>query len=164
MGFSWSAELTMIPRVCSQNDPVCAFKTSPRVPAPRVHVSTHVRVVPVHTGTFPMYTRRRVELFTHGGFFSVPHHTPQHIITHTTPHTQTHTTTQNDTHHITRRQRQRKKTEKKRIEKEDREDKTRQDKIKEKMKEKKTEIMVWTDAESKFAQEKAKLDRKMRES
>ena len=29
--------------------------------------------------------------------------------------------------------------------------------MKEKMKEKKTEIMMWTDAESKFAQEKAKL-------
>ena len=36
-------------------------------------------------------------------------------------------------------------------------EKTRQDKMKNKMKEKKTEIMMWTDAESKFAQEKAKL-------
>ena len=35
-----------------QNVPVCTFKTSPCVPAPRAHVSTHVRVVPVHTGTF----------------------------------------------------------------------------------------------------------------
>ena len=34
-------------------------------------------------------------------------------------------------------------------------EKTRQDKMKEKTKEKKTEIMMWTDAESKFAQEKA---------
>ena len=32
--------------------PVCGFKTSPCAPAPRAHVSTHVRVVPVHTGTF----------------------------------------------------------------------------------------------------------------
>ena len=31
---------------------VCRFKTSPYVPAPRPHVVTHVRVVPVHTGTF----------------------------------------------------------------------------------------------------------------
>ena len=36
-------------------------------------------------------------------------------------------------------------------------EKTRQDKMKNKMKEKKTEIMMWTDAESKFGQEKAKL-------
>ena len=34
---------------------------------------------------------------------------------------------------------------------------TRQDKMKNKVKEKKTEMMMWTDAESKFAQEKAKL-------
>ena len=42
----------------------------------------------------------------------------------------------------------------------EREDKTRQDKMKNKMKEKKTEIMMWTDAESKLAQEKAKLANK----
>ena len=35
-----------------QNVPVCTFKTSPCVPAPRAHVSTHVRVVPAYTGTF----------------------------------------------------------------------------------------------------------------
>ena len=35
-------------------------------------------------------------------------------------------------------------------------EKTRPDKMKNKMKEKKTEIMMWTDAESKLAQEKAK--------
>ena len=38
---------------------VCPFKTCPCVPAPRRHVVTHVRVVPVHTGTFSMYTRER---------------------------------------------------------------------------------------------------------
>ena len=32
--------------------PVCGFKTSLCVPAPRVRVSTHVRVVPACTGTF----------------------------------------------------------------------------------------------------------------
>ena len=32
--------------------PVCGFKTSPCVLAPRAHVSTHVRVVPAYTVTF----------------------------------------------------------------------------------------------------------------
>ena len=40
------------PRVSIQNVPVCTFKTLPCVPAKRAHVETHVRVVPVHTGTF----------------------------------------------------------------------------------------------------------------
>ena len=31
---------------------VCPLNTSPCVPAPRAHVSTHVRVVPVQTGRF----------------------------------------------------------------------------------------------------------------
>ena len=35
-----------------KNASVCAFKTSPCMPAPRAHVFQHVRVVPVHTGTF----------------------------------------------------------------------------------------------------------------
>ena len=35
-----------------KNASVCGFKTSPCMPAPRVHVFQHVRVVPVHTGTF----------------------------------------------------------------------------------------------------------------
>ena len=35
-----------------KNASVCTFKTSPCVPAPRAHVFQHVRVVPVHTGTF----------------------------------------------------------------------------------------------------------------
>ena len=30
----------------------CPSKTSPCIPAPRAHVETHVRVVPVHTGRF----------------------------------------------------------------------------------------------------------------
>ena len=41
-GAAWHAEKTS----------VCRFKTSPCVPAPRAHVETHVRVVPVHTRTF----------------------------------------------------------------------------------------------------------------
>ena len=35
-----------------KNASVCTFKTSPCMPAPRAHVLQHVRVVPVHTGTF----------------------------------------------------------------------------------------------------------------
>ena len=45
---------------------VCRCKTSPCVPAPRAHVLPHVRVVPVHTGTFCIYTRRFFGR-THGG-------------------------------------------------------------------------------------------------
>ena len=45
-------------RVSVQKNSVCRFKTSPCVPTPRPHVVTHVRVVPVHTGTFWIYTRR----------------------------------------------------------------------------------------------------------
>ena len=40
-----------------KNASVCTFKTSTCMPAPRVHVFRHVRVVPVHTGTFRMDTR-----------------------------------------------------------------------------------------------------------
>ena len=51
----WHAEK---PRVSIQNAPVCTFKTSPCVPAPRAHVFQHVRVVPAYTRTFCMYARR----------------------------------------------------------------------------------------------------------
>ena len=45
----WDAEHP----VCRlKNASVCRFKTSPCVRAPRLHVFQHVRVVPVHTGTF----------------------------------------------------------------------------------------------------------------
>ena len=33
-------------------NPVCTFKTSPCVPAPRAHMFQHVRVVPAYTETF----------------------------------------------------------------------------------------------------------------
>ena len=46
-------------RVYVQNASVCRYKKSPCVPAPRPHVLTHAGVVPVHTGTFRMHTRRR---------------------------------------------------------------------------------------------------------
>ena len=32
--------------------PVCPFKTSPCVPAPRAHAEKHVRVLPAYTETF----------------------------------------------------------------------------------------------------------------
>ena len=35
-----------------KNASVCRFKTSPCMPATRAHAFQHVRVVPVHTGTF----------------------------------------------------------------------------------------------------------------
>ena len=35
-----------------KNASVCTFNTSPCMQAPRAHVLKHVRVVPVHTGTF----------------------------------------------------------------------------------------------------------------
>ena len=43
---------TLKTAVCPSKTPPCVhLKTSPCMPAPGAHVSTHVRVVPVHTGT-----------------------------------------------------------------------------------------------------------------
>ena len=106
----------------------CTSKSSPCMPAPRVHVETHVRVVRAHTGTFWTDTRG----------FSACHTTPHtHTTTPpTTPQTKPqtpHTTQHNITHNITRRQRERrrKKAEKEREEKteEERQDR-REGKIK----------------------------------
>ena len=47
-----------VARLGTQKKPPCGFKTSPCVPAPRANVLPHLRVVPVHTGTFRVYTRR----------------------------------------------------------------------------------------------------------
>ena len=55
-GAAWHAEKTS----------VCRFKTSPCVPAPRAHVLPHAGVVPEHTVTFRIYTRRFLRR-THGG-------------------------------------------------------------------------------------------------
>ena len=102
--------------------PVCTFKTSPCVPAPRAHVVTHVRVVPGFTRTFWTDTRGLVE-WTHGNFSA----------RHTTAHTTTQDTTQHDTpkHTTATRQQQHTETEtcrdrerERETEKEDREDKT----------------------------------------
>ena len=93
--------LPSLSRVCPlKTHSVCTFKTYPCVPAPRAHVETRVRVVPVHTGTF---------LDGHTGLFSVSHtihhtaHTP-----HNTQDTRHKTQTkQQHNNNVTRRQRQR---------------------------------------------------------
>ena len=111
------------PRVYIQNVPMCTFKTSPCVPAPRPHVETHVRVVQAYTGTFWMDTRvfQRVTPLT-------PHHTAH-----------THTPRLNiNNHNNTRRQRQRKKTEKERGRREDERRKTREGKTRRKRRQEKT--------------------------
>ena len=64
-------------------------KSPPCVPAPHPHVFTRVDVLPVHKGTFWMYTR---------GVLSESPHTPQpQPQPHTTTQTTTTTTTHNDT-------------------------------------------------------------------
>ena len=108
-------------RVCTGTKPTCM---------------KHVGLVPVHTRTFRMYTRRRFER-VHGffsRFFTVPQHTQTHTNTHTkhTPRSQRHhdhTTQHGD------RNRERKRDET-RQEKRKRDKTRRQDKRREKMKEK----------------------------
>ena len=114
---------------------VCPFKKSPCVPAPRAHVSTHVRVVPVHKVTFWTYTRRRVE-WTHGVFQRVTHdtphrtHTPHHTTTehNTTTRPQHHTETGTETDRQTDRQTKKTGTEREDKTEEERQDKRREDK------------------------------------
>ena len=99
-------------RMSTPHVPMCAFITSPCIPTPRTHVSTHVGVVPVHTGTFWTDTRGRVE-WTHGIFqLATPHHTSH------THHNTRHNTPQQHDRNNTRRQRHAE------TENEDREDKT----------------------------------------
>ena len=156
--------------VCTGNRPACV-STCAR------GAGIHGDVLNVHTGACWIYTRCFQRATPHGTHHdtprhTTPNHTPPHTTTHhhtpphtphkhTQPHITTHTTSHGDRD---RDRRQRKKTEKEDRERrqrerreDEREEKTRQDKMKEKMKEKKTEIMMWTDAESKFAEEKAKL-------
>ena len=49
--FCFSFFFSRVLKICGGAS-VCTFKTSPCMPAPRAHVLKHVRVVPVHTGTF----------------------------------------------------------------------------------------------------------------
>ena len=88
---------------------MCPSKASPCVLAPRAHVETCVRVVPVHRETLRTYPQG----------FPVCHST------HHTPQQQQHTTTHGD--RAIARQRQKKKTEKE-IRRGKRRDKTRQKK------------------------------------
>ena len=95
-----------LPTVCGfRNVTVCTSETSPCVPATRGHVSTHVRVVPAHTGTFRMYTRWR--FWTHTRvFFQYFKRAATHTQTHGHTHTKHTTTTKqhhdhNDTLHTT---------------------------------------------------------------
>ena len=158
------------------DDSVCPLKTPPCVRSIRPRVYRHHAHMLKHMCAWCRCTRGRFErthggvLCGHTGFFSVPHRTLHHDHVHNQhPHTNTHTHTQHTptthsntqhtgTHTTSHGDRDRDKEWRERERREDkREDKTRQDKMKEKMKEKKTEIMMWTDAESKFTQEKAKL-------
>ena len=116
-----------------KNVTVCTFKASPCVPAPRAHVFQHVRVVPVHTGTFWIYGRR-----VFSACQAAPHTTPHKTHTHThTPQTTqtTHTNTQQHTETETEkedrdreREKRRRKRRDKRREEKTKEDKTRQEK------------------------------------
>ena len=88
------------------------------MPAPRAHVETHVRVVPVHTENVLNVHTEAVFESAHGGFAAF--HTTTQDTTHKTHKTQhqQHTTTTTTTHgDMERRQRKRgekKKTRKKR--------------------------------------------------
>ena len=136
---------TPVPRVSVSKTSVFRCKTSPCVPAPRPHVVTHVRVVPVDTGTF---LNLHTEVFsacqaaphttphTHHTTPHTPHNTTQHNTqhnTHTQHHnTQHHTETETERHRDRDRERQRKKTETERDrerqdEKEERMSKTREE-------------------------------------
>ena len=75
-------------RVSTPHVPVCTFNTSPCVSAPRAHVETRLRVVPVHLDVFER---------THGDVLSghtcfSPCHTPHHTTPHTPHHTAPHRT------------------------------------------------------------------------
>ena len=112
-----------------KNVPVCTFKTSPFVPAPRAHMFQHVCA-------WCRYKRGRFER-THGDVLSG--HTEFRSVSHTNTHTLTHTTQHITTQHITttthhgERQRQRKKTGT------EREEKTEEERQDEKRRQKKTE-------------------------
>ena len=83
---------------------VCGFKTSPCVPAPRAHVETHVRVVPVQGDVLNAHTEG--VLYTHTVFFtshfffhvfSACRNTDKHAHTQTQHHnTQHHTETETE--------------------------------------------------------------------
>ena len=99
-----------------KTSPVCRLKTLPCMPAPRAHVQTHVRVVPVHTETFSTNNTGCVLEWTHGLPPPLPlplpptpppthtdthnhiHAQHNHKQQHTTTRTAQHSTTQNTPH------------------------------------------------------------------
>ena len=116
----------------------CVRSKRPRVfPAPRAHVFQHVRVVPVHTGTFWIYARR---VFSPSQ--AAPHTTTTHN-THTTHKQRTTTRNNTRTHRQgqgqgqTQTQRQTE-TERKDRDRERRQDGQRRDKRRRKRRQKKT--------------------------
>ena len=132
-----------------KNVPVCTFKTSPFVPAPRAHMFQHVCA-------WCRYTRGRFER-THGDVLSG--HTEFRSVSHTNTHTHinTHNTTHHDTthhdhttsrpqHHTEkdrdreRRQGQREKRRRKRREREEKTEEERQDKRREDKRRQKREV------------------------
>ena len=110
------------PCVYSKRPPCVDSKTSPCVPAPREHVSTHVRVVPAYTVTFWMHTRRRFWVDTRSFHGATQTHTTTNDNTTTT--TTQHHNTQHHTETETERDRDR---QKQRVTEKDRQDKTRQE-------------------------------------
>ena len=108
--------------------PVCRFKTSPCVPAPRAHVEAHVRC---------RHTRARFECAhggvfesTHGFFFTFFQCAAIHTTTHTTQHhnMQHHTERDRDRDRQTEKERQDKTRKEKKRQEKRRRDKTRKEK------------------------------------
>ena len=124
----WCVTLTLPPthpslRVYVQNAPVCTFKTSPCVPAPRPQVLPHAGVVPGTHGDV---------LNVHTGF-SACHTTPHAHTTTTTTYTTQHS---NNTQHHTERETEKEDRERERSQDESGET---QDKTKEKREEREDE-------------------------
>ena len=110
------------PCVRPKKTSVCRCKTSPCVPAPRAHVVTHVRVVPVHTGDV---LHLHTEVFFCVPSRATPHHTHH---TNTTTHNTTRRQRDTETETDRNRERDREKRQKQRETERDRERETRQDK------------------------------------
>ena len=120
-----------------KNVPVCTFKTSPCVPAPRAHVLKHVCA-------WCRYTRGGFER-SHGDVLSG--HTEFRSVSHTNTHTSTHTTHHDTTHHDHNTTRRKTETEKEDRDRERREDgrgETRQEKRRQKKTEERSEKILFS--------------------
>ena len=108
-----------LPSVWIQNVPVCTFKTSPCVPAPRPHVLHTVTFLKPHTGFSTFFAACR----------NTHKHTHEHTHTHTHhDHNDTHHTTQHTTSHGDRERKRERQREKERERDKTRQEKTVQDK------------------------------------